>query len=386
MKTQMADDRKPKIDLKARLGKKTVAGVGGSVPPPVGIPKPGVPSALPSSVIPPPFGSSVSGPSAPRVDASDPYASIAAHEAPARAEPQAIKIELSDEVLHAQKKGRSRIMVLAAVTAVVGGVLGFALGSGFERGKRQDTALEGANLLAKDVDDANAQIEQLADVLKSAKQKLSESKYPEEEVSKLGGINIPFDGTNLTNRGIGLFKPQLVNMLIQFSSGTSDANDQKDKLQRVLNGSKAGILDFLAQSTKPKVRWSLFVDNGPYGPWATMQMLPEPFFVKEEKSKDGKPYSWPGKFEFKDGGKTVSLERYTKGEPMSGDDPKIIPVDPTSQGAVCPSGVLIQLRQEVGKLEDVLRGDNTPGAERTGLLETGQRLLEQLKQIGGPGA
>ena len=42
----MADDKKPKIDLKARLGKKTVAGpsAGGAVPPPMGIPKPsGIP-------------------------------------------------------------------------------------------------------------------------------------------------------------------------------------------------------------------------------------------------------------------------------------------------------------------------------------------------------
>jgi hypothetical protein len=144
-------------------------------------------------------------------------------------------------------------------------------------------------------------------------------------------------------------------------------------------------MDILEQATKPKVRWSLYVDNGPYGPWATMQMLPEAFPVKEEKGKDGKPYSWPDKFQFKDGDKTVSLERYMKGEPMGG-DPKVIPVEPSSQSAVCPSGVLIQLRQEVGKLEDVLRGDNTPGAEKTGLLETGQQLLEQLKQIGGPGA
>jgi hypothetical protein len=37
----MSEQKKPKIDLKARLGKKTVAApTGPAIPPPVGIPKP----------------------------------------------------------------------------------------------------------------------------------------------------------------------------------------------------------------------------------------------------------------------------------------------------------------------------------------------------------
>ncbi len=370
-------DRK-KIDLKARLGKKTVS-AGPSIPPPVGIPKPaGIP--VPAAY------SSPSQPARPRVDASDPYAAIPAQHAPIE-KPQAIKIEMSQEVVDAQKRGRSKVFVLAAVTAVIGGGIGITLGQSLEKSSRQEAALIGAAELSKEVDAANAEIEKLADVLKRAKVQLGDNKYPEKEVSELGGINIPFDGANLAGKGIGLFKKETVSLLVNFSSGASDANKQKDRLVAVLGGSKKGIEDFLSQQTKPKVRWSVYVTNGPHGPWASMEMLPTPFLASStEKDKDGKAYAWPDDFKIKDGERTATLKRYTSGEP-GGSEPKMIPVDPSTQAGVCPDAVLVRLRSEIGKLEDTLRGDkSTPGEEEDGLLDTGRMLMDRLKEIGGPGA
>src|SRR5688572_27611897 len=98
MSGSMAEDKKPKIDLKARLGKKTVSATGGgSIPPPVGIPKPaGIPA--------PPFGggSMRTAPSH-AAAAANPYTALPAEAAPMRNEPKAIKIELSEEVVQAQK-------------------------------------------------------------------------------------------------------------------------------------------------------------------------------------------------------------------------------------------------------------------------------------------
>ena len=34
------------------------------------------------------------------------------------------------------------------------------------------------------------------------------------------------------------------------------------------------------------------------------------------------------------------------------------------------------------KMQTVLRGDPTPGVDKTGLIEKGQKLLDQLKKIG----
>jgi hypothetical protein len=296
---------------------------------------------------------------------------------------------MSDEVMAAQKRGRSKVVVLAAATAVVGAVIGTTIGQGLEKGKRQDTALTGAAELAKEIDAANGEIEKLADVLKNAKTQLSENKYPEKEIADLGGINIPFEGSNLSSRGIGLFKREVISMLVRFAGGSADANAQKDKLKAILGGNKKGVVDFLEQNSNPKVRWSLYVANGPHGPWATMQQVPTPFPASSKekvKDKDGKEqsYSWPEEFKVQDGQKMIDLPRYTRGDPM-GSEPKIIPVDPSSASAVCPSDVLIKLRSEIGKLETVLRGDKTPGQEEDGLIDTGRVLVDQLKAIGGPG-
>lgn len=372
----MADEKKPKIDLKARLGKKTVTAPGGpTIPPPVGIPRP------PGGVPVPPFGAAQRP--APKVDASDPYAAISADAAPARAKHQAIKVEMSEEVVQAQRKGRARVIVLAVATAVVGGAVGYSIGSGVERNKGAQNAVAGAHELAKKVDKANGELEKLADVLKSANEKLADNKFPSKEVSELGAVNIPFEGADLVGMGMGRFKPQLVNMLIMFAGGTKDVNDQKDNIRDLLSGEKTAIDDFLSQRTKPKVRWAVYLKPGAYGPWAEMQPLPKPFLVSSNQK--GKPYSWPKTFELTDSGKKYKLDRYTGGDPkVEASNPKIIPVDPTSQGAVCPSDVLMKLRQELGKVETTLKGDKTPGREKDGLIDTGKALLEKLKAIGAP--
>ena len=380
-------EQKPKIDLKARLGKKTVSHKPGtaSIPPPVGIPKPPGLGGAPAGYASRPSG----GPPPRRIDASDPYSAIDASMAPVRAEPTAIKVEMSEEVVRAQRRGKSKIMALAAVTAAVGGFVGFATGSGVERGKGVDAALVGAQDLAKELDTASAQAESLAEVLKAAKDKLSSQKFPAEEVAKLGEINIPFEGTNLTGKGIGRFPPALVTQLIDYASGAQKANESKESLQAVLSGSKTAIQEYLEVETKPKVRWSVFVTQSPAGqPWAAMQPLPEPFFAKGgEKGSDGKEKPWPEEFKIKPPGsnEAVSLKRYTSGEP-GGAPPKLIPVDPSTQSMVCPSDVVVKLRREISSLEDALRGDKSdPTNEKPGLIDSGKALQEKLKAIGSHG-
>jgi hypothetical protein len=370
----MSEDKKPKIDLKARLGKKTVSapatGPGGSIPPPAGIPKPsgvGIPA--------PPFQQSHTARPAPMVDASNPYGAMEPSVAP-RAEPATIRIEMGDDVMRAQKGGKAKVLVLAIVTAAIGGFVGFTVGGGAERGKGQDAALAGAAELSKDVEAANAKIEELANVLKSAKEKLGKSKFPDEEVSKLGALNIPFAGTNLSGKGIGRFKSDVLNMLITFASASTEANDQKEKIQNVLNRNKKGVQEFLDAQTKPVVRWSVMVSGSPFGPIASMQPVPAPFQIQ---SDDKKP--WPESFKLMDGKKEVTIKRYLKGEAAS-EDPTFIPVDPSTQTLVCPNDTLFSIRRELTGMEEVLRGNPTPGEEKTGLLEQGQNLLKKLKDIG----
>ena len=54
----------------------------------------------------------------------------------------------------------------------------------------------------------------------------------------------------------------------------------------LLTGSKTQVTEYLQQQTTPKVRWSVFVVNGPHGPWAAMQPLPKPFLAKSDKKEE----------------------------------------------------------------------------------------------------
>jgi hypothetical protein len=303
------------------------------------------------------------------------------------AAPHAIKIELGEEVIAARKQGRSKIMMFAAGTAVVGMILGYALGGGMERRTRQNLALQGAELLSEEIDKANAEIEKLSKILSDAKRELSDGKYPEEEIKALGDVTIPFDGTYLVGKGTGLMSADVNRMLVDFAGSSQKANEQKDRLQRVLGGARKPITEMLAQKDKPKFNWSVFVTRGPHGPMAAMQPLPEPFLVSsKEKVKDKKgnmvAYDWPEEFEIPDGDKKVKLERYTKGDPIAS-DPQLIPVDPSSQSLVCASDTMVLLRKEIVNLEELLKGDKSdPTNEKLGLIDTGSRLIDRLKSIG----
>jgi hypothetical protein len=364
-------DNKPKIDLKARLGKKTVSSpTAGSVPPPMGIPKP-APAVMSrpggSSIPAPPFGQ----PQQARIDPTNPYSSVASSSAPVQARPQEIRIEMGEEVREAQRKTRGRIMMLSLVTAIIGGVIGFAFGGGAERGKGAQSAITGAKELLKEVEDSNKQITDLADTIKNARTKLMQKgEYPEAEVSKLGAINIPFKSAGLSGRGIGRFKGEIVTALIDFASSVEAANDQKESLQVILS-SKA-IKDLVAEQKTPKVHWTATIQNTPGGPWVVLQGNPAPFAAADK---------WPDTLEFKEGTNTTKMKRYTSGDP-TGTEAPFLPVDPGSQGAVCKSNVYGALVSQLMKMETVLRGDSTPGVDKTGLIESGQKLAEQLKKIG----
>jgi hypothetical protein len=385
-------EQKPKIDLKARLGKKTVptpAAGGSSIPPPMAatpsampsgapgvsrpsMPRPsGAPQVTPSGVPVPPFAAQPSRPAA-AMDPSNPYGAMQP-QAVAPAKPTAIRIEMGEEVMAAQRAGRKKVLVLALIAAIVGGGVGFTIGGGAERAKGADAAIAGAQDLVKDIAKANAEVQKLAETLKSAKDKLSKGNFPEDEVSKLGSINIPFSGKNLAGKGIGRFKPEVVAMLIEYANGTTDANDQKEKVQNVLSGAKKGIVELLEQQSKPQVRWAVLLSGGPGGPWASMQMMPAPFGAKDK---------WPDELKVGSGKEAQTLKRYTNGNPINNDSPYFVPVDPTSQGSVCPSDVIFKLRRELNDLESVLRGDNTPGVDRAGLIDQAQRLTVKLNQIG----
>jgi hypothetical protein len=214
-------------------------------------------------------------------------------------------------------------------------------------------------------------------LLNSAAKALKEGKYPDSEVKELGGVNIPFDGTNLSGKSIGRFKPQLVTMLISYAEAASKANSQKDRIRGLLSYSKEGVEELLTQNTNPRVHWGVSIQQGPQGPWGTMQVLPTAFPVSDKAG-------WPGAFDVQSGDQKLSVKRYTGGDPTRGaDGSQIIPIAPNTQNVVCPTDTIVRLRRELSDMQKVLNGDETPGAETTGIVQLGDSIKKQLAGIGG---
>jgi hypothetical protein len=286
-------------------------------------------------------------------------------------------LEMDAEFAAVQKGSRTKVIVLAAATALVGGVLGFAIGGLSERNSVAEAAVLGAKTLTSEIDAANAASVKLSDVLTAAGKALKDGKYPEAEVKALGGLNIPFDGTNLAGKSIGRFKPQLVTMLISYTEAASKANTQKDRIRGLLSYSKDGVEELLAQNTNPRVHWGVSVQQGPQGPWGTMQVLPTAFPVNDKAG-------WPAQFDAVGGDQKGSFKRYTAGDPSRGSDGgQLIPINPASQNAVCPTDTVVRLRRELSDMQKIIAGDDTPGQEVQGIVALGDAIKKQLAGIGG---
>ena len=144
----------------------------------------------------------------------------------------------------------------------------------------------------------------------------------------------------------------------------------------MLSFSKEGVEELLAQRTNPQVHWGVSVQQGPQGPWGTMQILPSAFPV------GGK--GWPAEFDLNNGAQKVSVKRYTGGDPTRGaDGAQIIPIAPQTQTTVCPSDTIVRLRRELSDMQKILSGDETPGQEVTGIVQLGEGIKKQLAAIGG---
>jgi len=365
---------KPKIDLKARLGRRTGGPpMSASIPPPQGVGSPysnsGVPMSAPGSFAP--------VPSQPR-QSYDPMGVAPVVQVPAPMHISAPMIgtaEVEAEMAAVRSSGRQKVIVLAAVAAVVGGIIGFAVGGLSEKNKVAEAAVIGAKALTAEIDAANAAANKLHEVLAAAGKSLKDGAYPENEIKDLGGINIPFDGSNLAGKSIGRYRPQLITMLINYAGATVKANDQKDRIRSLLTISKEPLQDMLASKTNPMVHWGVAIQSGPQGPWGALQPLPA-FSVNGEKGKAG---GWPSEFTSGDG--KTTMRRYVSGDPTRG-DAQIIPIAPQTQTVVCPTDTLVRLRRELSEMDKVLVGDETPGQEVQGLATLGDAIKKQLASIG----
>lgn len=399
----MAEEKKPKIDLKARLGK-TMVGVGappppaggvvpppapGSVPPPAGatpLPAP-TPAASGGRVsVPPPAASpGIPAPpfAQPRASApiDNPFAPKPAAAAPAPPpKPAEIKLEVGAEAAEAAK-AKNKLIVLAGVAGVVGGVLiGSLIGKGMQVKSDDQSARDGAGLLAKDVEASNAKIKELAEKIKTAGESIKAKKFPDNFATELGGLNIPFDGEKLSGRGIGKYDSKTLTALFQYTADVSALNARKDALKSLFTSQKAAIVSQLESAETPKVGYTIIITKAEKGPVASLAPIKDPFKLQGD---------WPKEFTMQNlvSRQEQKVNRFETGEPFSTKDKQFgVPLEPMSVGAAFPNDVSSRIQSEIAKTVQLLAGVQaaTPDDEdKPGLIKNGEALVAGLKKISG---
>ena len=376
----MAEEKKPKIDLKARLGKAGGAGAGaapipdprGSVPPPA-IPAPVVGGAAPSgrASVPPP----VITPGIPVPPFAQPARPITHAPAPPPQKAAEIKVDVGAEVVEAQKKNQKWIGIAAAVAAVLGGVIGFNLGGGATKAAQDKAAREGAADVAKAVDESNAKIKLLGEKLKAASDSMKAKKFPETFAADLGAINVPFDGDKFAGKGVGRYDSKLATLLFQYTADVQALNARKDALKGLFAGQKKAITETLEAADKPQLRYTLLLLQGPKGPVASIAPIADPFALGGE---------WPKEYKMQNlvTREVQPVTRYDKGEPFSTKDKRLgIPIEPDSINAAFPNDISGRVQSEVGKTVQLLAGGGGEDDERPGVMKTGEILSEALKKF-----
>ncbi len=378
----MSDELKPKIDLKARLGKRGVQTQAGaaSIPPPIGMARPGAGPALGS--LPgqsSPAARSVPFSQAPAAMGSRPFGSSPSQQ-PVAQPAAPMRIEMDEEEVQAGRKQTARkMLVFVAIAAVLGVGFGFFIGGRVTNSDLSNAALGDAQVLIGKLKKSAQTVEKLGAVVDGANKSFKNQKFPTDEVGKLGELNIAFSADDIP-LGIGRFKADLRKSILAYVKQAEEANDRKEALQSILTAQKAPFEQLLADRENPKVRWGAVVASGSSGPWLELAPITEPFLVKDSKS-------WPDQISVRrvdDQGRPsdAKVDRISKTELKM---QSVLPINPATQGMVCPSDVLGKVQSELYKLQISLNGDDTPGAEKVGLKQLGEGLVKSLSALGNGG-
>lgn len=407
----MSEEKKPKIDLKARLGK---MGVGGQTPPPPGaggLPAPpGVGSVPPAMLtpggsvpVPPPAMASsaprgLSGPipgpvppppGMPMAAASSPFAPQPPPVAPAppAPPPQPQRIEVDElTVLEARKGAKRQGLVIGAVLAVFTLGIGYVAGGASEKGDARTKSRVDAKDLAADVNKAKDSLKTLADKLDAARNKLvKDRQFPAELAKELGGINVDFDGGKLAGRRFSGFSQDVTFSLVEFITNVQGVNDRKAVIIGLLNKLQKPLTEqFAAPADQRKLVHVVVIDKDSQGnAYGLLAPLSPALTLNPQKP------ALPDKFTFTKPGSNSNAElaRYKGGDALK--DPTAIYLQPASFDKVCPSetaGQAAQLAAQMGNFLREINGDKVQqgGPEidtKPGMIERAQKLADGLTKV-----
>lgn len=371
--------KKPKIDLKARLGKTNIG-------------TQAVPLPVPGQSQPPPSGSGKSpniapppgiSPGIPVPPFAQPAKAAAAEPPPPKptAVQQTIKVEVGEEIIKEREKAKKRLYAAAAGTAILGIVIGYPVGGAAERNARGKIVVENAKGLLGDVKAANDKMKELDTLLADAAEKLGKKEYPAELSGQLAALNVPFDATKVDGSKISGLKGSALRLLLNFTSGVEDLNAKKDSLKNLLDLAKAPVEKAWKEEKEPVMNFSVLFRSDQKGVIAELVPVKEPFDIGKD---------WPANYAIlkpertPQGMKSVEkkLNRYTKGDLPGGGDPQLIPVDPVTTAAFTSQEGIRNLRKAFLDLRTELKGEHeVPGQDKDGLVEIGDKLYTEIQKV-----
>ncbi len=396
----MPEEKKPKIDLKARLGKASAAQ---TPPPPVAGPPPsGIPAPIRSA--PPPIapmpGVPVGPPPAfgsrpPPIDPNNPLAAVASPYrpsaqpvAPAPAHHQPQRIEVDDMAVQtASRSARKQGLVLGLFVALGLGVIGWVAGGAAQQGSDRGKSKTDAQSLSADVTKAHDALKSLADKMEAGGKMLAvDRKFPDTLAKELSGINVDFDGTKLAGRRFSGFPAETAHDLVEFITAVQTVNDRKDVVEGLLTRLQKPISEQLSTPQgQQNISYVVAVDRDPSGNLAGfLSPLSTPLLVTSQN------ISLPAKFQFTQPGGSgkTELPRYTGGDVST--KPAAIYIVPKTFEGACPSatsGQIAQLGAQMGGFVHDIRGDASSAQQdivtdtKPGLLERAEKLVTQLNKI-----
>lgn len=403
----MAEEKKRKIDLKARLGKAGAGAAGTATPPPgavaaIPVPVP-VPSSSPSrppptpSRPPPAVGIPVGPPppfaSAPTLDPSNPLAAVAAPFRPqsmaARpvAPPQPQRIEVDEAAVQQAASGARKTMAgVAAVLMVVGIGIGFVAGQSSQQGDDRKKSQADAQDLAKAATAAKAQLTTMAEKLEAGRNTLAnEHKFPDTLASDLGAIHIDFDGTQLAGRRFSGFTTDTMSTMLEFITSVQSLNDRKDLVVSLLTKLKGPLTDQLAHAGQQQIKYVIVADRDPSGnAVAYIAPLTSPVAVTPPQ------ITLPAKLTFVNplAQGNADAQPFKSGDITS--NHQALYVAPKTMEAVVPDAVADQSKQlasQIGNVIHDIRGDAQAQQQdivsdaKPGLLDQVNKLIEGLNKV-----
>jgi hypothetical protein len=395
----MADDKKPKIDLKARLQR-----MGGPAAAPTPAPGMAVPTHSPSAPPPRPMGAptpmpppSVPPPSGiPKppvsqrpaaLDPNNPLAAVAGLRQPAApaaalAQPQRIEVD-EVAVQQARSGARKQGFMGGLVLAIIAGLLGYVGGTARQQGTDRNKSIQDAHDLAADLLKAKDSLDQMQKKVTDGGGQLlgATPTFPKDLGQSLAGMTVDFAGDKLFGRRFSGVPADTTRGLMDFITRVQGLNDKKDLVVALLSKLEKPISEQLARKGQEPISVVAVVDKDTPSGALRLASLVTPL-------EPGKDIPTQLLFTNPIGQGNVQLP-WLKDVKIPKDG-AAIPVIPTSFDRVCPSmqkGAITQLVASMNSLVDDIQGQKGSDSgdvvtdSKPGLSDTAAKLADQLSKV-----